>query len=101
MHTKNSIRQFFNGELHLCGRTVTKDSELRKASNHIGKLVDEWEKNLKPEEAERLREIVDALYRYSSILEEDTFEFGFRLGARMMIDVLLPGCEVSQPEDKP
>ena len=54
-----------------------------------------------PEEAEQLQEIVDALYQYSSILEADAFESGFRLGAKMMLDILQPDSNVVMPEKKP
>ena len=100
MTEKTIIRQLFFGELHPWERFVPSDSDLRKASNRVGKLVEEWKVHHSPEEAEQLQEIVDALYQYSSIIEADGFESGFRLGAKMMLDILQPDSNVVIPEKK-
>ena len=99
MTEKTIIRQLFYGELHPWERFVPNDSDLRKASNRVGKLVEEWKEHLSPEDAERLEEIVDTLYQYSSILEADSFESGFRLGAKMMLDILQPDSNVIIQKD--
>ena len=101
MTEKTIIRQLFYGELHPWECFVPNDSDLRKASNRVGKLVEEWKEHLNPEDTERLEEIVDTLYQYSSILEADAFESGFRLGAKMMIDILQPDSNVVIPKDTP
>ena len=100
--TENTIiRQLFFGELHPWERFVPNDSDLRKASNRVGQLVEEWKEHLSSEDVERLDEIVDTLYQYSSYLEADAFESGFRLGAKMMIDILQPDSNVVIPKDTP
>ena len=101
MTEKTIIRQLFFGELHPWERFVPNDSDLRKASNRVGKLVEEWKEHLSTEDTERLEEIVDTLYQYSSILEADAFESGFRLGAKMMLDILQPDSNVVIPKDTP
>ncbi len=101
MTEKTIIRQLFFGELHPWERFVPNDSDLRKASNRVGKLVEEWKEHHSPEEAEQLQEIVDTLYQYSSILEAEAFESGFRLGGKMMLDILQPDSTVVMPEKKP
>ena len=101
MTEKTIIRQLFFGELHPWERFVPNDSDLRKASNRVGKLVEEWKEHLSTEDTERLEEIVDTLYQYSSILEADAFESGFRLGAKMMLDILQPDSNVVIPKDIP
>ncbi len=101
MTEKTIIRQLFYGELHPWERFVPNDSDLRKASNRVGKLVEEWKEYHSSEEAEKLQEIVDTLYQYSSIIEADGFESGFRLGAKMMLDILQPDSNVVIPEKKP
>ena len=101
MTEKTIIRQLFYGELHPWERFVPNDSDLRKASNRVGKLVEEWKEHLSTEDTERLEEIVDTLYQYSSILEADAFESGFRLGAKMMLDILQPDSNVVLPKDTP
>ncbi len=99
MTEKTIIRQLFYGELHPWERFVPNDSDLRKASNRVGKLVEEWKEHLSTEDTERLEEIVDTLYQYSSILEADAFESGFRLGAKMMLDILQPDSNVIIQKD--
>ena len=101
MTEKTIIRQLFYGELHPWERFVPDDSELRKASNHVGIMIEEWKEHHSPDEAEQLQEIVDALYQYSSILEADGFESGFRLGAKMMLDILQPDSKVEITDDTP
>ena len=101
MTEKTIIRQLFYGELHPWERFVPNDSDLRKASNRVGKLVEEWKEHLSTEDTERLEEIVDTLYQYSSILESEAFESGFRIGAKMMLDVLQPDSNVVIPKDTP
>ena len=76
MTEKTIIRQLFFGELHPWERFVPSDSDLRKASNRVGKLVEEWKEHLSPEDTERLEAIVDTLYQYSSILEADRMILG-------------------------
>jgi len=99
MTEKTIIRQLFYGELHPWERFVPNDSDLRKASNRVGKLVENWKEHLSPEDTERLEEIVDTLYQYSSILEADAFESGFRLGGKRMLDILQPDSNVVIPKD--
>ena len=99
MTEKTIIRQLFYGELHPWERFVPNDSDLQKASKRVGKLVEEWKEHLSTEDTERLEEIVDTLYQYSSILEADAFESGFRLGAKMMLDILQPDSNVIIQKD--
>jgi len=101
MTEKTIIRQLFCGELHPWERAVPNDSDIRKVSNHISKMAEEWKEHLSSEDGEKLQEIVEELYHYSSILEADAFEYGFRLGAKMMIDVLQPDSTVHENEDTP
>ena len=77
MTEKTIIRQLFFGELHPWERFVTNDSDLRKASNRVGKLVEEWKEYLSSEDTERLEDIVDTLYQYSSmVLRSASTRFG-------------------------
>ena len=99
MTEKTIIRQLFFCELHPWERFVPNDSDLRKASNRVGKLVEEWKQRLSSEDTERLEAIVDTLYQYSSYLEADSFESGFRLGGKMMLDILQPDSNVVIPKD--
>lgn len=101
MTEKTIIRQLFYGELHPWERFVPNESNLRKTSNHIGKMVEEWKEDLSSEDSQKLQEIVEELYHYSSILEADAFESGFRLGAKMILDILQPDSNVVIPEKKP
>ena len=41
MTEKTIIRQLFYGELHSWERFVPNDSDLRKASRHVGDMVEE------------------------------------------------------------
>ena len=43
---------------------------------------------LSPEVKERMEDINDQKYNLSMMAEEDVFIYGFRLGARMMLDVI-------------
>ena len=43
---------------------------------------------LSPEAKERMEAITDLKHSLSILAEEDVFIYGFRLGARMMLDVM-------------
>ena len=69
-------------------RYIRPNSEYKKTSKQFGDEIDALIATLSPE-AKRQMEVVDRLRTDLTLMtEEDVFIYGFRMGARMILDVV-------------
>lgn len=83
-----ALQELWRGNITPAERFVRSGSEYKKIA---GKLSDEMDKYMEmiSEEAKVQKEIIDNLQIDLTILSnEDIFIYAFRLGARLMLDVL-------------
>ena len=82
------LRELWRGEISPTDRRVRQGSEYQQRAAEVRKQMMEFAAMLSPEAKERMEEINDQKHSLSMMAEEDVFIYGFRLGARMMLDVI-------------
>ena len=82
------LNDLWNGNVTPDVRYVRSDSEYHKISHQLSEKSDLFIKDLSPEQSELYDELENLQYKLFNISEEDTFITGFRLGARMILDVI-------------
>ena len=82
------LRELWRGEISPTDRRVRQGSEYQQRAVEARKQMAEFAAMLPPEAKERMEEINDQKHSMAMLAEEDVFIYGFRLGARMMLDVM-------------
>ena len=82
------LRDLWRGEISPTDRRVRQGSEYQQRAAEARKQMMEFAAILSPEDKKRMEAINDLKHGLSMMEEEDVFIYGFRLGARMMLDVL-------------
>ena len=82
------LRDLWRGEISPTDRRVRQGSEYQQQAMEISKQMADFVKMLSPEAKERMEDINDQKHSMAMLAEEDVFIYGFRLGARMMLDVM-------------
>ena len=82
------LRELWRGEISPTDRRVRQGSEYQQRAAEVRKQIVEFAATLSPEAKEQMETINDLNHDLSMMAEEDVFIYGFRLGARMMLDVM-------------
>ena len=82
------LRELWRGEISPTDRRVRQGSEYQQRAAEVRKQIADLAALLSPEVKERMEDINDQKHSLSMMAEEDVFIYGFRLGARMMLDVI-------------
>lgn len=82
------LKELWRGNISPTERSVRPGSDYKKASLEICEQLDRFMENLTPEEKKRWEAISDLRNDMALLGEEDAFIYGFRLGARMVMDVV-------------
>ena len=82
------LRDLWRGEISPTDRRVRQGSEYQQRAAEVRKQIVEFAATLSPEAKEQMETINDLNHDLSMMAEEDVFIYGFRLGARMMLDVM-------------
>ena len=82
------LRELWRGEVSPTDRRVRQGSEYQQRAAEVRKQMMELTTMLSPEVKERIDTINDLKHDLSMMAEEDVFIYGFRLGARMILDVM-------------
>ncbi len=81
------IQALYHGNLDPSTKAVTHGSEYEKHQQNIRDAVTALEKNLAPTEREALESVMSSWMRLDSIGGEERFVEGFKLGARLMLEI--------------
>ncbi len=82
------LKDLYWGNISPTERSIRPGSDYKKTSAQICEQIDRLLENLTPEEKHQL-EAIDCLRNdMAAMAEEDAFIYGFRLGARMVLDVV-------------
>ena len=82
------LDRLWRGESSPTERFVRPNSEYKKTSKQFSDEIDAFVSTLSPD-AKRQMEVVDRLRTDLAMMtEEDVFIYGFRMGARMILDVV-------------
>lgn len=76
------------GEISPTDRRVRQGSEYQQTAKEVREKMGEFLEMLSPEARERLEAINDLKSDLSVMANEDYFIYGFRLGARMILDII-------------
>lgn len=82
------LRELWRGEISPTDRRVRQGSEYQQTAKEIREKMGEFLATLSPEARERLEAINDLKSDLSVMANEDYFLYGFRLGARMILDII-------------
>lgn len=82
------LKDLWQGNISPCERYICSDSEYQKVFHRFCNEIDMFTKDLSTEKQKHFEEIQELQLRLIDISETDTFIVGFRLGARMILDVV-------------
>ena len=82
------LRELWRGEISPTDRRVRQGSEYQQRAAEVRKQMADLAALLSPEVKKRMEDINDQKHSLAVLAEEDVFIYGFRLGARMMLDVI-------------
>ena len=82
------LRELWRGEVSPTDRRVRQGSEYQQRAAEARKQIAEFAAMLSPEGKEQMETINDLNHDLSMMAEEDVFIYGFRMGARMILDVI-------------
>ena len=82
------LEQLWRGNLAPSERYIRSDSEYKKATQAFCDATEKMEKELSPEGKKYWREVADRQSDMTMLAEEDIFIYGFRMGARMILDII-------------
>ncbi len=82
------LKELWRGNIAPVERYVRPGSDYKKVSVEICKQIDSFLETLTPEEKKQWEEICDLRSDMAIMAEEDAFISGFRLGARIIMEVV-------------
>ena len=85
----NTIRKLWRGEISPRERRLPHDSPIKSLSERMSQERDKFMEELSEDGKSHFEAYDELSLQISSICEEDSFIEGFRLGARIILDVLL------------
>ena len=81
------LEELYHGNINPSAKTVVSGSEYQKSQHKLGDLLEELEKLLNTEEKELLENIMTAWSELDCISSEERFTEGFKLGARISLEI--------------
>ena len=82
------LEKLWRGEISPLERYVRSGSEYKKVSCRMCDELDKLVEMLSPEAKQHYENAERLRHEANSIEQEDTFYYGFRMGARMILDVV-------------
>lgn len=82
------LKDLWRGNISPTERSVRPGSEYKKASVEICEQIDHFWESLAPDGKKQLEAISNLRNDMALMSEEDAFIYGFRMGARMIMDVV-------------
>ena len=93
------IEDIYTGRLSAGNRTFKRGSEYEKALSELAQREDALRGKLCPDDGDALAAYVQAYANLNSISNLENFSIGFRMGAQVMLAILLPDDETFVPVD--
>ena len=84
----NILNDLWHNRIAFFQRTIPQTDEIIRLKKLISEDNEKLTKMLSPEANELLEKMMDDQGELSSLLECDTFIYGFRLGARIMLETM-------------
>ncbi len=84
---KKMIRELYNGNIVPQSRPMHKDSKYQELQNKLADLADSLNQKLTDDDIKLLEEIMTTWSYISAVNGEECFAEGFRLGAKMILEI--------------
>jgi hypothetical protein len=85
------LEDLYMGDIHPSERIFKKDSQYSKALNNVVKVGDALIGSLTEKQKEQFEAYMSAQREVNVLTDCETFIYAFRLGAKIMMDVLTEG----------
>ena len=85
------LEDLYMGDIHPSERSFKKDSQYSKALNEVVKAGDTLISSLTEKQKEQFEAYMSAQREVNVLTDCETFIYAFRLGAKIMMDVLTEG----------
>ena len=82
------LSELWYGNIDPQGRSIPRNSEYKKLLTKICEYEEQFRGIFSPEQQTEFEDYENATISVTAICEEAAFVYGFRLGARMMMEVL-------------
>lgn len=82
------LSELWYGNIEPQDRKIPRDKEYKQLLNKICKYEEQFRGIFSPEQQKDFEDYENATISVTAISEEAAFVYGFRLGARMMLEVL-------------
>jgi len=84
---KTILEELYDGNIYPDELIVSKDPEYRPLNKRISDMLAMWKKKLSEDDYNQLENLLDLRSQSSSMEASESFMYGFRLGALIMIEV--------------
>lgn len=82
------LEELWHDKISFCQRKTPETDEVMRLKKRILDDSEKLSKMISPEAVELLEKLMDEQGELSSLIECDTFIFGFRIGARIMLETI-------------
>ena len=82
------LRELWRGNISPTERFIRKGSDYQKTAKLLSDELDKLRDALSPEAKKQMDSVNDLRTDLTMLAEEDVFIYGFRMGARMMMDIV-------------
>lgn len=96
---KTILEELYDGNIHPEELSFPKASEYRPLIKRISDTLEMWKKKLSEDDYNQLENLLDLHSQSSSMEAFESFLYGFRLGALIMIEVLTGKEKLVRGED--
>lgn len=88
-HMKSILDELFSGRIYPDELIISKDPEYHPLNKKISEAMEMWKKKLSEDDFEQLEALLDLRCKSSSMDAAASFVYGFKLGAAIIIEVLI------------
>ncbi len=85
---KTLLEELYNGNVFPNELIVPRDPEYTRLNAKISEAIETWREKLSADDFKRLDSLIDLVGESGYLVETDTFIYGFRLGAGIMLEVM-------------
>ncbi|WP_028560279.1 DUF6809 family protein [Paenibacillus pinihumi] len=88
---KRILEELYEGKIHPEESVIPQTPHYKAVNQQVSEKLLAWKKKLSAEEYRELEELLDLRRESDTLQSKESFIFGFKLGALVMLDVLQGG----------
>ena len=93
---KSILRALYNGKIYPSEEILPVNSDYNEVNKKISDEMEFFEKKFSKEEYEKIGNLLDLNAESSSMVEEQSFLYGFKLGTLLMIEAFMGRDELGR-----